>query len=114
MSGNGTRRVNGTSPSFAWLEVPYAEHRGGGHLARVIKSAAESESLAEQVKDTSGCCILPAFSGLGAPYWDPYARGIISGITLGTDKRPIVRAALESIAHQASGKTDRNCRALIL
>lgn len=67
----------------------------------IIETSADSENLAKQVENTAGCYIVPAFSGLGAPYWDPHARGIITGLSFGTDKRHIVRAALESIAYQA-------------
>ena len=66
----------------------------------IISSAAETESVARTVKDTAGVYIVPAFTGLGAPYWDPYARGGILGITRGTGKSHIVRAALESMAYQ--------------
>ena len=67
---------------------------------RVIRTAAESEEYAEKVPDTLGVYVVPAFVGLGAPYWDSYARGIISGITRGTTREHIIRAALESIAYQ--------------
>ncbi len=67
---------------------------------KLIRSAAESESLALSVEDTQGVYMVPAFAGLGAPYWNPHARGIISGITRGTSVEHIVRAALESIAYQ--------------
>ncbi len=67
---------------------------------RVIRTAAESEEYADKVSDTLGVYVVPAFVGLGAPYWDPYARGIITGITRGTTREHIVRAALESIAYQ--------------
>ncbi len=66
----------------------------------IIKSAAESEELATAVKDSSGVYVVPAFSGLGAPYWDQYARGTIVGITRGFNKDHLVRATLESIAYQ--------------
>ena len=66
----------------------------------VIKDAAESELLAIQVEDTNGCYFVPAFTGLGTPYWDQYARGAIVGLTRGCDKKHIARAALESIAYQ--------------
>lgn len=64
----------------------------------LIDTAAESEELASKVGDTNGCYVVPAFTGLGAPYWDPYARGTIVGLTRGTNKAHIVRATLESIA----------------
>ncbi len=65
-----------------------------------IKNAAESENLAEEVKDSNGCFVVPAFTGLGAPYWDQYARGTIVGLTRGVNKCHIVRATLEAIAYQ--------------
>lgn len=67
-----------------------------------IKDAAESETLANKVQDTAGCYVVPAFTGLGAPYWDCYARGTIVGLTRGVNKCHIVRATLDSIAYQVS------------
>jgi len=67
-----------------------------------IRHAAESEELALEVSDTNGCYVVPAFTGLGAPYWDPYARGTIVGLTRGVNKNHIVRATLDSIAYQVS------------
>ncbi|MGD1096054.1 MAG: glycerol kinase GlpK [Bryobacteraceae bacterium] len=67
---------------------------------QIISSAAESAALAESLPDTGGTYLVPAFVGLGAPHWDSAARGILSGITAGTDRAQIVRAALESIAYQ--------------
>ena len=67
---------------------------------RVIKDAAECSMLAEKVPDTQGVYLVPAFTGLGSPYWDMYARGIIVGITRGTTVEHICRSALESIAYQ--------------
>ncbi len=66
---------------------------------RIIRSAQESESLAKSVEDTNGVYLVPAFVGLGAPYWDMYARGTITGITRDTSAEHIVRATLESIAY---------------
>ncbi|MGE5255264.1 MAG: glycerol kinase GlpK [Hyphomicrobiales bacterium] len=66
----------------------------------MIRTAAESQALAESVADTQGVHVVPAFAGLGAPHWDMYARGGILGITRGTSRAHIVRAALESIAFQ--------------
>lgn len=66
----------------------------------LIKTAGESEALAMQVADTGGCYVVPAFTGLGAPYWNQYARGTIVGLTRGVNDRHIVRATLESIAYQ--------------
>ena len=68
----------------------------------IIKSAAEIESLANQVKDNGGVHFVPAFTGLGAPYWNPYARGMISGLSRGTRNGHIARAALEGIAFQVN------------
>ncbi len=67
---------------------------------RMIKSAAQTEEYARAVSDTNGVYLVPAFAGLGAPYWDSYARGTIVGITRGASKEHIIRAALESIAYQ--------------
>ena len=67
---------------------------------RLIDSAAESEHLAQNVTDTNGCYVVPAFTGLGAPHWDQYARGAIVGLTRGCNKYHIVRATLDSIAYQ--------------
>ena len=67
---------------------------------RLIDSAADSERMALQVEDTNGCYVVPAFTGLGAPHWDQYARGTIVGITRGVNKYHIIRATLESIAFQ--------------
>jgi len=66
----------------------------------IIGSAAETEGLAESVADAGGVYLVPAFTGLGAPYWDPYARGVLVGLTRGTTKAHIARAALEGIAYQ--------------
>lgn len=67
---------------------------------RVIKNSAESEKLIAGLKDTNGVYFVPAFVGLGAPYWDSAARGTITGLTRGANVRHLVRAALESIAYQ--------------
>lgn len=69
---------------------------------QVIRDAKETEELASSVPDTNGVYVVPAFSGLGAPYWDQYARGTIVGITRGFNRRHLVRATLESIAYQAN------------
>jgi glycerol kinase len=68
----------------------------------LILDAGESEALAETVPDTNGCYVVPAFTGLGAPHWDPYARGTIIGITRGVNKNHIIRAVLESIGYQVN------------
>ena len=68
----------------------------------LISSAAESGEWAQKVRDTGGVYVVPAFTGLGAPHWDSNARGVICGITRGTGKAHIIRAALESIAYQSA------------
>ena len=69
---------------------------------RLIDSAIDSEYMAKKEKDTNGCYVVPAFTGLGAPHWDQYARGTIVGITRGVNKYHIIRATLESIAYQVN------------
>ena len=69
---------------------------------RLIESAQDSEYYASKVPDSDGVLVVPAFSGLGAPWWDPYARGTIIGITRATTKYHIIRATLESIAYQVA------------
>ena len=69
---------------------------------QLIKEARDSEVFASEIADCGGVFFVPAFSGLGAPYWDMNARGILTGITRGTDRRHIIRAALESIAYQTN------------
>ena len=69
---------------------------------RLIDSAVDSAYMASKVKDTNGCYVVPAFTGLGAPYWDQYARGTIVGITRGVNKYHIIRATLESLAYQVN------------
>lgn len=68
----------------------------------LIRDAAESEVLAKSAPDANGCYVVPAFVGLGAPYWDQYARGAIVGLTRGVNRNHIVRATLESIAYQVN------------
>ena len=67
---------------------------------RMIRSAEETEKYAEKVDDTLGVYIVPAFVGLGAPHWDAYARGTVTGLTRGTTKEHFIRAALESVVYQ--------------
>ena len=67
----------------------------------LIKTAAESEGVATEVPDNGGVYLVPAFTGLGAPYWDMYSRGTLVGLTRGANRSHIVRAALESIAYQS-------------
>ena len=77
---------------------------------KLIRDTAESESLARAVEDTGGVYFVPAFVGLGAPHWDAYARGTIVGITRGTNRNHLVRAALESIAYQTRAVVDAMAR----
>ena len=69
---------------------------------KLIESAADSEYMAQKVRDTNGCYVVPAFTGLGAPHWDQYARGTIVGITRGVNKNHIIRATMESLAYQVN------------
>ncbi len=73
---------------------------------KIIKESKEVEALAREAKDNGGVYLVPAFTGLGAPHWDPYARGTIFGITRGTTQSHIARAALESIAYQTKDVLD--------
>ncbi|MBQ3663618.1 MAG: glycerol kinase GlpK [Clostridia bacterium] len=68
---------------------------------KLIESAPDSEYFANKVRDTNGCYLVPAFVGLGAPYWDPYARGCLVGLTRGVNQAHIIRATLESLAYQS-------------
>jgi len=68
---------------------------------KLIESAADTEYMAGKVKDTNGCYVVPAFTGLGAPHWDQYARGVIVGLTRGVNKYHVIRATLESICYSA-------------
>ena len=67
---------------------------------RLIDSAPDSEYMAQKVSDTNGCYVVPAFTGLGAPHWDQYARGAIVGLTRGVNKYHIIRATLDSLCYQ--------------
>lgn len=69
---------------------------------RLFRDASESEEYAKKVSDTAGVYIVPAFTGLGAPYWNPYARGTVVGLTRGCGREHFIRAALESIAYQSA------------
>lgn len=73
---------------------------------KLVDSAADTEYFASKVPDTNGCYIVPAFTGLGAPYWDPYARGAVVGLTRGVNRYHLIRATLESIAYQVSDVLD--------
>lgn len=68
---------------------------------RLVDTSPDSEYMATRVKDTNGCYVVPAFTGLGAPHWDQYARGTIVGITRGVNKYHVIRATLESLAYQS-------------
>lgn len=69
---------------------------------RMVRTAAQTEEYCTAVEDTGGVYVVPAFAGLGAPYWDPYARGTIVGVTRGTSKEQFIRATVESMAYQVS------------
>ena len=72
----------------------------------IIETAAETEPLAESIGDTGGVYLVPAFTGLGAPHWDADARGVLVGVTRGTERAHLARAALESIAYQSADLVD--------
>ncbi len=69
---------------------------------KMIHQSAETEEMALSVPDTNGCYVVPAFTGLGAPYWDQYARGVIVGLTRGVNRNHIVRATLDSMVYQVA------------
>jgi glycerol kinase len=99
----------GTTPEFAMEGSVFV----GGAVVQwlrdglgAIRSSAEVQALAASVPDTGGVMLVPAFTGLGAPYWNPEARGTITGITRGTTTAHIARAALESIAFQSAALLD--------
>ena len=105
--------VNGLVTTIAWGlngEVEYALEGSifvaGAALQwlrdelRLIDSAPDSEYMAQKVPDTNGCYVVPAFTGLGAPHWDQYARGAIVGLTRGVNKYHIIRATLDSLCYQ--------------
>jgi glycerol kinase len=73
---------------------------------KLVNDAADTEYFAEKVEDNGGVYVVPAFTGLGAPYWDMYARGAIFGLTRGANRNHIIRAALESIAYQSKDLID--------
>ena len=66
----------------------------------LLEDARDSEYMAQKVRDTNGCYVVPAFTGLGAPHWDQYARGTIVGLTRGVNKNHIIRATLDSLCYQ--------------
>ena len=86
---------------FLWQAVQWLRDE-----MRIIDSSPDSEYMAKKVKDTNGCYVVPAFTGLGAPHWDQYARGTIVGITRGVNKYHIIRATLESLAYQVNDVLD--------
>lgn len=77
---------------------------------KIIKDAAETQAMAQAVPDTGGVYFVPAFVGLGAPYWDAYARGTLVGLTRGTGRNHVARAALESMAYQTRDVVDSMAR----
>ena len=87
-------------------KVPFLWQGGLRDEMRIIDSSPDSEYMAKKVKDTNGCYVVPAFTGLGAPHWDQYARGTIVGITRGVNKYHIIRATLESLAYQVNDVLD--------
>ncbi|HEX7713705.1 MAG TPA: glycerol kinase GlpK, partial [Bacillota bacterium] len=76
----------------------------------ILTAASDSERMALEVPDTNGVYLVPAFTGLGAPHWDPYARGLIIGLTRGVNRSHLVRAALEAIAYQVREVIESMCR----
>ena len=122
LANTGTRRIESTAgliSTVAWTlggETTYALEGSifsAGSTIQwlrdslgLISTAAESEDLALQVPDNGGVYLVPAFWGLGAPYWDAYARGAVVGLSGGTNKAHIARAALESITYQTRDVLD--------
>jgi len=116
LMNTGTKRVpshNGLLTTIAWGADGKVEYALEGSIfiagaavqwlrdeMKLVANAAESEGLATAVPDSNGVYVVPAFVGLGAPYWDMYARGAIVGLTRGAGKNHVVRATLESIAYQ--------------
>ena len=110
-----TRSKNGLVSTIAWRiggKCTYALEGsvfvGGAAVQwlrdemKLVERASETETIARSVKDSGGVYMVPSFTGLGAPYWDMYSRGTIIGITRGTGRAHIIRAALESIAYQSA------------
>jgi glycerol kinase len=116
LMNTGTKRVpstNGLLTTIAWGTEGKVEYALEGSIfvagaavqwlrdeMKMVDTAAQSEEFATAVPDTNGVYVVPAFVGLGAPYWDMYARGTIVGLTRGAGKNHVVRATLESIAYQ--------------
>ena len=122
VTNTGTERVDssaGLTPMIGWTlngETTYALEGAvfsAGATVQwlrdelgIISSSADSEKVASEAADNGGVYLVPAFSGLGAPYWDMYARGVIVGLTRGVNRSHITRAALESIAYQTRDLMD--------
>ena len=118
LQNTGTKRVysqNGLISTIAWRlggETTYALEGsvfvGGAAIQwlrdemKMIKRASETEAIARSISDTGGVYLVPTFTGLGAPYWDMYSRGILVGLTRGSGAAQIIRATLESIAYQSA------------
>ena len=113
MSGHGLLttmawRING-KPTYA---LEGSVFMGGATIQwlrdelKIIENAAESEGIAQSIQSTGGVYLVPAFTGLGAPWWDMYSRGTLIGMTRGTGRAHIVRAALEAIAYQSADLMD--------
>lgn len=94
--GNGTSYAIEGSIYIAGAAVQWLRDE-----LQIVESSSETERMAESVPDTAGCTVVPAFTGLGAPHWDQGARGMIMGLTRGTNRNHLARATLESIAFQA-------------
>jgi glycerol kinase len=99
LTGGGTRPVTYALEGSVFIAGAAVQWLRDG--LGIISHAGEIEALASEVADTGGVYFVPAFVGLGAPYWDAYARGTIVGLTRGTDRRHVARAALESICFQS-------------
>ena len=122
LMNTGARRVpsqNGLLTTIAWGlggDVSYALEGSVFTAGAAIQwlrdelgllaKASDSEAMARAVPDTNGCYVVPAFTGLGAPYWDQYARGAILGLTRGVNRNHVVRATLESLAYQTADVLD--------
>ena len=96
------RSVPGINPNRADVIVAGAAIQWLRDELRLLEEARDSEYMAQKVKDTNGCYVVPAFTGLGAPHWDQYARGTIVGLTRGCNKYHIIRATLDSICYQVN------------
>ena len=122
LMNTGTRRVpsaNGLLTTIAWSLGGRTSYALEGSVFTagaaiqwlrdelgLLSRASDSEAMARAVPDTNGCYVVPAFTGLGAPYWDQYARGAIFGLTRGVGRNHVVRATLESLAYQTADVLD--------